>query len=68
MEEKLRKIKLYKICVNGVSYKTGNTSNMPTHLFYSASSLKEQSADRQFPLLRNIILILSQPIFALSPY
>jgi len=35
--------------------------------FYSASSLKQQSADRHVAPLRHIILILSQPVFALSP-
>ena len=35
--------------------------------FYSASSLKQQSAGRHVAPLGHIILILSQPIFALSP-
>ena len=35
--------------------------------FYSASSLKQESADRHFAPLGNIILIPNQPIFALSP-
>jgi len=35
--------------------------------FYSASSLKQQSAGRHVPPLGHIILILSQPVFALSP-
>jgi hypothetical protein len=35
--------------------------------FYSASSLKQQSADRHVAPLGHIILILSQPVFALSP-
>jgi hypothetical protein len=35
--------------------------------FYSASSLKQQSADRYVALLWHIILIPSQPVFALSP-
>ena len=35
--------------------------------FYSANSLKQQSADRHVAPLGHIILILSQPIFALSP-
>ena len=35
--------------------------------FYSASSLKQQSADRHVALLGHIILIPSQSIFALSP-
>ena len=34
--------------------------------FYSASSLKQQSAGRHFALLGHIILIQSQPVFALS--
>ena len=35
--------------------------------FYSASSLKQQSTGRKVTPLRNIILIPSQPVFALSP-
>jgi hypothetical protein len=35
--------------------------------FYSANSLKQQSANRHVAPLGHIILILSQPIFALSP-
>ena len=36
--------------------------------FYDgASSLKQQSADRHVTQFRHIILILSQPVFALSP-
>ena len=35
--------------------------------FYSASSLKQQSADRHVTPLGHIILIPSQPVFALSP-
>jgi hypothetical protein len=35
--------------------------------FYSASSLKQQSAGRHVAPPRHIILIPSQPIFALSP-
>ena len=35
--------------------------------FYSASSLKQQSADRNVAPLGYIILIPSQPVFALSP-
>jgi hypothetical protein len=34
--------------------------------FYSASSLKQQSAGRHVALLGHIILIPSQPVFALS--
>jgi hypothetical protein len=34
--------------------------------FYSASSLKEQSADRHVAPLRHIILIPNQPVFPLS--
>ena len=34
--------------------------------FYSASSLKQPSVDRHVATLRHIILILSQPVFALS--
>jgi hypothetical protein len=34
---------------------------------YSASSLKQQSADKHVALLGYIILITSQPVFALSP-
>ena len=35
--------------------------------FYSASSLKQQSADRLVVPLGHIILIPRQPVFALSP-
>ena len=35
--------------------------------FYSASSLKQQSADRYVALLGHIILIPSQQLFALTP-
>ena len=35
--------------------------------FYSASSLKQQSAYRHIAPLGHIILITSQPVFALSP-
>ena len=35
--------------------------------FYSASSLKQQSAGRQVALLGHTILIPSQQVFALSP-
>ena len=35
--------------------------------FFSASSLKQQSAGRHVALLGHIILIQSQPVFALSP-
>jgi hypothetical protein len=35
--------------------------------FYSASSLKQQSASKPVALLGHIILIPSQPVFALSP-
>ena len=34
---------------------------------YSARWLKQQSADTHIAPLRHIILILSQPVFALSP-
>jgi hypothetical protein len=43
----------------------GNTLSW---IFYSASSLKQQSADRHVAPLEHIILILSQPVFALSPW
>ena len=36
--------------------------------FYSASSFKQQSADRHVASLGHIILIPIQPVFALSPY
>ena len=36
-------------------------------IFYSASSLKEQSAGRHVAPLGHIILILRQPALALSP-
>jgi hypothetical protein len=35
--------------------------------FYSASSLKQQFAERHVALLGHIILIPSQPVFSLSP-
>jgi hypothetical protein len=35
--------------------------------FYSASSLKQQSTGRHVAPLRHVILIPSQPVFALSP-
>jgi hypothetical protein len=35
--------------------------------FYSANSLKQQSAGRHATPLGHIILIPSQPVFALSP-
>jgi hypothetical protein len=35
--------------------------------FYSASSLKQQSADRLVSPFGHIILIPSQPVFGLSP-
>jgi hypothetical protein len=35
--------------------------------FYSASSLKQQSADKHVAPLRHIILIPIQSVFALSP-
>jgi len=35
--------------------------------FYSASSLKQQSAGRHVDPLEHLILIPSQPVFALSP-
>jgi len=35
--------------------------------FYSASSLKQQSAGKHVTLLGHIILIPIQPVFALSP-
>ena len=35
--------------------------------FYIASSLKQQTADRHVAPLGHIILIPSQPVFALSP-
>ena len=35
--------------------------------FHIASSLKQQSTGKNVAPLRHIILILSQPVFALSP-
>jgi len=35
--------------------------------FYSASSLKQQSAGRHIAPLGHIILVPSQPVFAISP-
>jgi len=39
---------------------------MLSWIFYSASSLKQQSMGRHDAPLGHIILILSQPVFALS--
>jgi hypothetical protein len=41
----------------------------PTRLvdFFSASSLKQQSVDRHVAPLEHIVLILSKPVFVLSP-
>ena len=36
-------------------------------LVYSASLLKQQSAGRHVTTLRHIIIISSQPVFALTP-
>ena len=36
-------------------------------IFYSGSPLKQDSADRHVSPLEHIILISSQPVFALSP-
>jgi hypothetical protein len=38
-----------------------------TWISYSASTLKQQSADRPVAPLGHTVLILSQPVFALSP-
>jgi hypothetical protein len=35
--------------------------------FYSTSSLKQQSASRYVPPIRDIILISSQPVFVVTP-
>ena len=51
----------------------GQQEKRPIHLpnpgmnFYSANSLKQQSAGRHVAPLRHIILIPSQIVFALSP-
>jgi len=52
----------------------GNDDDVPFVLdqhaeldFYSASSLKQQSTVRHVAPLGHIILILSQPVFALTP-
>ena len=37
------------------------------HGFYSAKSLRQQSADRHVAPLGHIIVIPGQPVFALSP-
>jgi hypothetical protein len=42
--------------------------NTPSWNFYCASSLKQHSADSHVAPLRHVILIQSQPVFALSPY
>ena len=52
---------LKKICL---------TSSLPSSLswiFYSASSLKQQSTDRHVASIVHIILIQSQPVFAVFP-
>jgi hypothetical protein len=41
--------------------------NMLSLIFYSASSLKQQSVDKHVGLLGHIIPIPSLPVFALSP-
>ena len=38
------------------------------HAEWDASSLKQQTTGRHVAPLRHIILILSKPVFALSPY
>jgi hypothetical protein len=47
----------------------GPLNSRPTRwgFFYSASSLKQQSAGRHIAPLEHIILIPSQPVFVLSP-
>jgi hypothetical protein len=52
------------------SSRTTFSSSLVKHAeldFYSGSSLKQQSAGRHVALLGHIILIPSQPVFALSP-
>ena len=59
--DELAQESLKKICL---------TSSLPSSLswiFYSACSLKQQSADRHVASLVHIILIQSQPVFAVSP-
>jgi anti-anti-sigma regulatory factor len=49
---------------------TGIMGVMVLHVeldLYNAGSLKQQSADRHVTALGNIILILSQPVYALTP-
>ena len=42
-------------------------NNMLSWIFYRVSSLKQKSSGRHVAQLGHIILILSQPIFALTP-
>jgi len=46
---------------------SNNSPRIDMFAFYSASALKQQSADRHIVPLRHIILIASQPVFAFSP-
>jgi hypothetical protein len=60
-------------CILKVHYNTYQTQRVHSicqHAeldFYSASSLKQQSAGRYVAPLGHIILIPNQPVFALSP-
>jgi hypothetical protein len=57
-----------KLIINEMMMKsTLYQTNMLSLVFYSASSLKQQSAGRHVAPLGHIILIPSQPVFALSP-
>jgi hypothetical protein len=57
-----------KLIINEMMMKsTLYQTNMLSLVLYSASSLKQQSAGRHVAPLGHIILIPSQPVFALSP-
>jgi hypothetical protein len=53
------------LVLNGIKVSCGESSE--NDWIYSASSLKQQPADRHIASLAHIILILSQPVFALFP-
>ena len=59
-----------KLIFNEMMMRFGPLCTRPTRLvglFYSASSLKQQSADRHVAPIGHIILMPNQPVFALSP-
>jgi beta-adrenergic-receptor kinase len=56
-----------KLYPNRLEFYHKNRDGRSTRLVYSASSLKQQSVNRHVTPLAHIILILSQPVFVLSP-